>query len=56
MLPPLTGDHAARLHIALRRAGRTGAHSEPADPMVTAALPVIRGLVRHGMPLPAGLA
>ncbi|HEX2299421.1 MAG TPA: methyltransferase [Pseudonocardiaceae bacterium] len=29
------------------------AHDEPADPMVTAALPVIRELIRHGLLLPA---
>lgn len=29
------------------------AHGEPADPMVTAALPVVRQLVLHGMLLPA---
>ncbi|MCA1673262.1 MAG: SAM-dependent methyltransferase, partial [Actinobacteria bacterium] len=32
------------------------AHDEPADPTVTAALPVIRDLVRHGLLLPAALA
>lgn len=30
------------------------AHGEPIDPMVHAALPVIRDLVRHGLLLPAG--
>ena len=29
------------------------AHDEPAGPMVTAALPVIRDLIRHGLLLPA---
>ncbi|MGH4026372.1 MAG: DUF7059 domain-containing protein [Pseudonocardiaceae bacterium] len=31
----------------------SAAHDEPADPMVTAALPVIRDLIRHGLLLPA---
>lgn len=56
MLSQLTGDTAAMLRAALRHAGYDTADDEPVDPMVTAALPVVRQLVLHGMLLPASRA